>query len=50
VPHEAYRAMSAAEIDARLNDGGLLADLKRIWPSIAAKSEGLSSSKSYWSL
>jgi UDP-N-acetyl-D-glucosamine/UDP-N-acetyl-D-galactosamine dehydrogenase len=50
VPHEAYRAMSVAEIDARLHDGGLLADLKRIWPSIAEKSEALSQSKSYWSL
>jgi UDP-N-acetyl-D-glucosamine/UDP-N-acetyl-D-galactosamine dehydrogenase len=50
VPHAAYRAMTVAEIDGRINVGGLLADLKRIWPSVADRSAVLHTTKAYWSL
>jgi UDP-N-acetyl-D-glucosamine/UDP-N-acetyl-D-galactosamine dehydrogenase len=45
VPHDAYRDMNSEAVDGLLGPGGLLADLKRIWP-LPALGEG----KQYWSL
>jgi UDP-N-acetyl-D-galactosamine dehydrogenase len=45
VAHDAYRAFDATQRDALLQEGGLLVDLKRIWPDSAQQSDSL-----YWSL
>jgi UDP-N-acetyl-D-galactosamine dehydrogenase len=45
VPHQAYRELGNEAVDALVEPGGLLADLKRIWPS-----PDLAEGKQYWSL
>ena len=45
VPHQAYAEIAPQAIDRLLEEGGLLADLKRMWPGAP-----LSAGKTYWSL
>ena len=35
VSHDAYRALAAPQLQAMLRSGGLIADIKRIWPEVA---------------
>lgn len=50
VPHAVYRALEGDAVDALLAEGGLVADLKGIWPRMRTASSPLSPGKSYWCL
>ena len=50
VAHSQYRAMGADQVSALLKSGGLLADLKHIWPAIADAPHWRETGKRYWSL
>ena len=50
VAHSQYRAMGADQVSALLKPGGLLADLKHIWPAIADAPHWRETGKRYWSL
>ncbi len=45
VSHNDYRELSAEQLDGLIAEGGLLADLKKMWPGTL-----LADGKSYWSL
>jgi UDP-N-acetyl-D-glucosamine/UDP-N-acetyl-D-galactosamine dehydrogenase len=45
VSHTEYRALSETQLNGLIAEGGLLADLKKMWPSTA-----LADGKAYWSL
>ncbi len=45
VSHNDYRALSKAQLDGLIAEGGLLADLKKMWPGTM-----LADGKAYWSL
>jgi UDP-N-acetyl-D-glucosamine/UDP-N-acetyl-D-galactosamine dehydrogenase len=45
VSHTEYRALSEAQLNGLIAEGGLLADLKKMWPGTA-----LADGKAYWSL
>jgi len=47
VRHEAFRTLSAADLAAILRPGGLVADIKRMWPAPAADA---ASTHHYWSI
>ena len=47
VRHEAFRTLSAADLAAILRPGGLVADIKRMWPAPAADA---ASTHRYWSI
>ncbi len=50
VAHNQYRDMDADQLDMLLKDGGLLADLKHIWPKSASQAHLSETGKRYWSL
>jgi UDP-N-acetyl-D-glucosamine/UDP-N-acetyl-D-galactosamine dehydrogenase len=50
VAHNQYRDMTGDQLSTLLHRGGLLADLKRIWPAAAKPFELDQSRKQYWSL
>jgi UDP-N-acetyl-D-glucosamine/UDP-N-acetyl-D-galactosamine dehydrogenase len=50
VPHQQYRDLPSEQIVSMLAAGGLLADLKRMWPEISAIGPALPGRKFYWSL
>lgn len=50
VPHKAYRMLTAAQLGQLVADGGLLADLKRTWPTAISGMAVQNRGKKYWSL
>ncbi|WRH76571.1 MAG: nucleotide sugar dehydrogenase [Sphingobium sp.] len=50
VPHQSYRDMAAAEVEALLQPEGLLFDLKRAWPAFARSEVALSERRRYRTL
>lgn len=50
VPHQSYRDMAAAEVEALLQPEGLLFDLKRAWPALARSEVALSGRRRYRTL
>lgn len=50
VPHKAYRALTAVQLDQLVADGGMLADPKRMWPTAISEKAVQNRGKKYWSL
>ena len=49
VPHDQYRAMDGPTIQAMVNEGGLIVDLKRMWPNLSQAVSGLGN-RCYWAM
>ena len=49
VPHDAYKAMDSAALNNLVKDGGLIVDLKRMWPSLAEDATPLNGRR-YWGM
>ena len=49
VPHEVYKAMDSAALNKLVKDGGLIVDLKRMWPSLAEDATPLNGRR-YWGM
>jgi UDP-N-acetyl-D-glucosamine/UDP-N-acetyl-D-galactosamine dehydrogenase len=49
VPHDQYRAMDKAAVQAMVHQGGLIVDLKRMWPNLAAHIGG-PENRRYWAM
>jgi UDP-N-acetyl-D-glucosamine/UDP-N-acetyl-D-galactosamine dehydrogenase len=50
VSHQKYQEITTDQIMTMLAPGGLVADLKRLWPDMKAQGAPLSDDKAYWSL
>ena len=49
VPHDAYKSMDSAALNNLVKDGGLIVDLKRMWPSLAEDATPLNGRR-YWGM
>ena len=50
VGHAPFRALTTSELDTMLAPGGLLVDLKNIWPLLASGKQSLTEGKDLWTL
>jgi UDP-N-acetyl-D-glucosamine/UDP-N-acetyl-D-galactosamine dehydrogenase len=50
VAHDSYKALTIAQLDRLLPNGGLLADLKGMWPAIRDAHLNGDKRTQYWSL